>query len=71
MLPAHRLGIDLLISRGDLEGIAIGIGIVVALASIPIGRALFRMFRRQHERRVYLIMEAVTANVRLAIEEDK
>jgi serine/threonine-protein kinase len=67
----RTLGIDLFLHRSDRQAIAIGIGIVVALAAIPIGRMLNKMFARQNQRRVHLLTEAVSANARLAISEDR
>jgi hypothetical protein len=66
----RRLGFSMYVPRGAREVIAIAIGAAVALAAIPIGRMLVRRFRRQHERKVLLLSEALTAKTQLAINED-
>jgi hypothetical protein len=68
---ARSLGLDLFVHRSDREVIAIGVGIALMVASIPVGRWINRILKRQHERRLHLLTEAVTANVRLAVNEDK
>ena len=67
---ARSLGLDLFVHRSDREVIAIGVGVALVLASIPLGRWINRILKRQHERRLHLLAEAVTANVRLANVED-
>jgi serine/threonine-protein kinase len=68
---ARSLGINLFLHHSDTQVIAIGAGVAALLAAIPIGRALNKLFARQHRRRVHLLSEAVVANVQLAINEDQ
>lgn len=66
----YDLGIDLFVRRSQAAMFASWIGAAVILAGIPVGRLLNRLFRRQHERRVHLLSEALTAKARLGIVED-
>jgi serine/threonine-protein kinase len=66
----RQLGLTSLVSRSEIAAIALGVGAVVALLSIPVGRMLVRKFRRMHERRLHLLAEAVTAKVQLAVKAD-
>jgi hypothetical protein len=67
----HDLGIRLFISRSDANSLAIALGVAVSLLSIPLARMAIGWLRRQNVGRLRALTEALTANVRLAIEEDR
>ena len=73
-LPAPRwyraLDLNIFVSHRHVDSIAAWIALGVALASIPIGRAVVRWLSRRSAGQLHALTEAVSANVRLAVRDD-
>jgi hypothetical protein len=65
----HTIGTELHLGRSIILRVALAIGSVVALSSIPIGRLLIRRMRDTNSSRLRLLAGALTANARLAVKD--
>jgi hypothetical protein len=66
----RELGISVFLTRRHAQDIAIALGVGVALLSVPLARMAIRWLRRQNVGRLRALTEALSANVRLSIQED-